>query len=480
MKNTRPMMKAWWFALALILVLQVIWHMPGTIALRNALLGTLVLSVGSLTYGYRKQIATTVGSTKLSMVFLGLLTAWIVLVNICFGDRPSLNWPEFLSHWLIPSICAFVAWLFGTLTVSMGKKSVNRVMTALFLVYFLQVFAHDVMSLVFLAEKGEFAFRNAPVLYLPEMLQGIGSGKPFAAYFSGHFFGFFSYVNAILGAFLVAEIVQRVLIRERTLNCPSWLLYVGIGLVIMCSYIIKARNGNIGLLMLLLMAALMVGYRLSARVSKLKVLGALSVFLIVFSMIGYTFIKSDSRWLTLVETAPVAWDTKTHLAWINKEPLPMLANGQSVDASNYERLAWFKEGLLLLEERPLGSGYDRNSWGGRIDSKYQMGGTWNGAHSHSGILDFAIATGIPGACLWLAFMGSLAWAGFRSFRGGNIAISLVLIFVVSGYFGRTLVDSVIRDHFLQVFMFLSGLLLALSQQSRVQESQVRKQVKNVI
>lgn len=108
--------------------------------------------------------------------------------------------------------------------------------------------------------------------------------------------------------------------------------------------------------------------------------------------------------------------------------------------------------------------------GGRIDTKYQQSGTYNGAHSHSGILDFAIATGVPGACLWLTFMGALAWAGFSAFRAGNLMIGLVLIFIVSGYFGRTLVDSVIRDHFLQVFMFLSALLLALSQKSGERQS----------
>ena len=462
--------KSWWFSLALIFVLQIIWHMPGTIALRNALLAILVLNVGWLTYSYRSLLASATETSRLPMILLCLLTGWIAVVNLFFGDRPALNWPEFISHWLIPVVCALVAWLFGTLTVGMGKVAVNRVINALFLAYFLQVFAHDAMSLGYLLDKGEFAFRNAPVLYLPEMLRGIGSGKSFVEYFSGHFFGFFSYVNAILGAFLVAEIVQRLLVRERTLSCPNWLLYVGIGLVILCSYIIRARNGNIGLLMLLLMAALMVGYRLSARISKVKVMGALLVFLFGFSTIGYVFIKSDNRWQTLAETAPIAWDTQKHLAWINQEPLPTLSNGQAVDASNYERLAWFKEGLVLLAERPLGSGYDRNSWGGRIDTKYQQNGTYNGAHSHSGILDFAIATGVPGACLWLTFMGALAWAGFSAFRAGNLMIGLVLIFVVSGYFGRTLVDSVIRDHFLQVFMFLSALLLALSQKSGERQS----------
>lgn len=475
MKNLQAPMKSWWFALGLIFMLQIIWHMPGTIALRNVLLALLVMSVGWLSYACRSTLKTTMGFTsKLPMIFLGMLTAWIVFVNVFFGDRPELNWHEFVSHWLIPSLCAYVAWLFGTLTVSMGKTPVNRVMTSLFLVYFVQVFAHDAMSTIYFLEKGEFAFRNAPVLYIPEMLQGFGTDKPFTEYFSGHFFGFFSYVNAILGAFLVAEIAQRLLTRQRTLICPSWLLYAGVVLVIMCSYVIKARNGNVGLLMLLLMAALMIGYRLSASFSMLKIAAVLSVFFAVFSAVGYVFIKSDSRWQTLVETAPIAWDTKGHLAWINKEPLPTLSNGQIVDASNYERLAWFKEGLLLMEERPLGSGYDRNSWGGRIDAKYLMGDTWNGAHSHSGILDFAIATGIPGAVLWLAFMGSMALAGLKSFRHGNIAIGLVLIFVVSGYFGRTLVDSVIRDHFLQVFMFLSGLLLALSQRPMEQDSDAKQ------
>lgn len=433
-------------------------------------MAVLAIDVCWLSYTHRQLLVRSTQSSRLPMVLLILLTFWIATVNLFFGDRPGLNWPEFFSHWIVPVACALVAWLFGTLSVSMNNAGVSRAVNAIFIAYFVQVFAHDAMSLTYFVQKGEFAFRNAPVLYLPEILRGMGSGKVFVEYFSGHFFGFFSYVNAILGAFLVAEIVQRLLTRERTLACPNWVLYLGIGLVLMCSYTIRARNGNIGLLMLLLMAALMLGYRLIARIGKLKVIGALFVFLVVFSAIGYFFVKSDSRWQTLVETAPIAWDTEHHLAWLNKEPLPNLANGQPVDASNYQRLSWFKKGMVLLEERPLGSGYDRNSWGGRIDAKYQMGGAWNGAHSHSGLLDFAIATGLPGAILWLSFMASMAWAGFSAFRAGNLMIGLVLIFIVSGYFGRTLVDSVIRDHFLQVFMFLSALLLALSQKSGERQS----------
>jgi len=68
--------------------------------------------------------------------------------------------------------------------------------------------------------------------------------------------------------------------------------------------------------------------------------------------------------------------------------------------------------------------------------------------------------------LWAAFLGSLMWRGWRAFFDRDNPHGLLLFFLATGYAGRMLLDSVNKDHMLQMFMFLAGLLLMLSAPQR--------------
>ena len=449
--------------LVLVFLLQIIWHMPGTIALRNSLLGVFaVLTMGvCLTRRLDQVVSSRLPLWPMAMIFA--LTGWIVIVNSFWADYPALSWAEFRSQWLLPVLSFSFAWLFANCALRVDSDNHARLLKVVFWAYLLQVVLHDVMALGFYLETGGLPFRNAPVLDLPNTLRNIGDITAFSQAFSGQNPGFFSYVNAILSAILVAEIVQRFLTGKRQLPYSNGLLTGAVIAVLVCSYTLMMRNGNVGLLLLLFFAAIMVAYRKLGDVQPIKVVSIFAIFFLALGATGYAFIKSDTRWQGLADTVPYAWDTKVHKAWLYGEPYPVMPNGKMVEISAYERTAWLKEGLILVAERPFGSGYDRNAWGGRLVDKYQVEGKSRGGHSHNGILDFAVATGVPGMLLWLSFLASLAWIGFRAFKQGAVMEGLMLLFLVTGYFGRSMVDSVIRDHFLQVFMFLSGYFLALCQ-----------------
>lgn len=449
-------------ALTLIFLIQIVWHMPGTIALRNILLGFFVIVTLGMLAGQSKVALLKMIAPKTPVVILALLTIWILLVNLFWGDYPLLNWAEFKSQWLLPVACFVFAWLYTAVASSSCPGNNKSLLLVIFWAYFIPVLVHDLLSLFYLRETGTLPFRHAPFFDLPDMISKWSSLPNIAAGFSGQNPGFFSYVNSILSAFLVAELVQRFLNKKPFVTVPAWLIVFGLAMVFFCSYVLRMRNGNVGLLMLLVFSGFMLAYRLSAHVKPWRIIASLVAFLVLVTSAGYALIKSDERWLGLVETVPYAWDTTKHREWlyfgIDGEQLPQLPSGKVAEASAYLRAAWVKEGLLMLEERPLGSGYDRNAWGGRLVDKYQVLGLQRGGHSHNGILDFAIATGVPGAIMWLGFIASLVWLGFAAFRAGLVMPGMLMIFIVTGYFGRTLVDSVIRDHFLQVFMFLSGML----------------------
>lgn len=456
--------------LCLVFLLQIIWHMPGTIALRNSLLGVFaIITIGACVARHSDQ-AVLSRPPLWPMLMIFALTAWIAVVNTFWADYPALSWAEFRSQWLLPVLSFGFAWLFARTALRADSKNHARLLKVVFCAYLLQVVLHDVMGVGFYLETGNLPFRNAPVLDLPNTLRNVGEMTALSQAFSGQNPGFFSYVNAILSAILVAEIVQRFLTGKRQLPYSNWLLGGSVIAVLICSYTLMMRNGNVGLLLLLFFAAIMIAYRKLGDVHPAKLISICLGFMLALGATGYAFIKSDARWQGLADTVPYAWDTKAHKAWLYGEPYPVMPNGQVVEISAYERTAWLKEGLILVGERPLGSGYDRNAWGGRLVDKYQVEGKSRGGHSHNGVLDFAVATGVPGVLLWLGFLASLAWIGFRAFKNGVAMEGLMLLFLVTGYFGRSMVDSVIRDHFLQVFMFLSGYFLALCQSATAPES----------
>ena len=64
--------------------------------------------------------------------------------------------------------------------------------------------------------------------------------------------------------------------------------------------------------------------------------------------------------------------------------------------------------------------------------------------------------------VWIAFLGSLAWLGLRRFLDTGSYAGLALLFVVLDFSTRLLLDSVTKDHMMQQFMLVAGLLAVLA------------------
>ena len=194
------------------------------------------------------------------------------------------------------------------------------------------------------------------------------------------------------------------------------------------------------------------------------------VVCVVIGCIGLLAYRSDPRWQRLVETAPIALDSKTGLEWLKDgyETYPKLSDGQPVDVSAYERIGFVKQGAMLVIENPLGTGFHRNAFNFGMDQKYELHGTKAGMHAHSGVIDFAIANGLPGLLLWLLFLWSLFIFGWRVFRASrvnnkvDVAPALMLIFIVTGFATRGFVDSVFQGYEFEQFMFLVAIFYVLS------------------
>lgn len=446
--------------------LLAVWPVPGTIGLRNVLLGFLVITLVVSLWQSRHQ-SLGLNWPKWPIVLFMTLTAWIFLVIAGWSIEPALSWKEFWGQWTLPALCGVAGALVATRAMALGPLGLQRLAGTVFYTFFGLVLLHDLLDAAYWVATGQLPFRQAPVLYLTQWPGLIAQGEAVWRSFNGQFGEKFSFVNNTFAALLFAEIIQRVMHRGRWLPVSNLALLVGFLALLLCSYWLSFRNGNIGLLAMLTMAGVMVLFRVRHRISIAKTLGVLTLGLVLLASAASAFWKSDPRWSRFGETLPIALDTEHHQAWISSriEPYPLLSDGKPVDASAYERISWIKEGARLAIEHPLGTGLNRNAFFDGIDRKYNLGGTVRGGHAHSGVVDFTIANGFPGLALWLAFLASMAWIGWKVFRDGNIAVGLVLMFLISGFFSRSLVDSNIRDHVLQQFLFMAGIFVLLANNS---------------
>ncbi len=449
---------AWNISLFLVALLVFFWQIPGTIALRNVSLLLLLVSL----LGQQFNLYETQGSfiwralfspPTLSLLVLSGWMLWVIGVNSPVADVAIV---EFRGQWLIPLGCWVSGMLMGLTAFAYSDVWCRRVVTLVFLGLLFQVFLHDLLDIWFWLETGMVPFRQAPVFYLPEIAKSVMSSGHIASAFSGVLPDKFSYVNNTCAALLIAEIVQRVLTKKRFMALSKAWIFFAMPAILLCSFLLRMRNGNIGLLSLVAMTGLFVFIRISERWSKLKFISIILIFVTALAASGWVAYKSDPRWLAFDESVALAFDTDKNRAWLDVSvPYPLMKNGQPVDPSAFERLAWGKEGVKLIQEHPLGLGYNRNAFGVGIEKAYHQ--KPRSLHAHSGLIDFTIANGVPGLLLWLSFLGALALTGWMAFSTGNLAVGLMLMFLVSSFFGRSIVDSNLRDHILQQFLFLAGL-----------------------
>ena len=127
-----------------------------------------------------------------------------------------------------------------------------------------------------------------------------------------------------------------------------------------------------------------------------------------------------------------------------------------------------KGACKMIAAYPLGTGYDRNAFRRALMKHYGAANTAAG-HAHAGLLDFTLATGIPGGALLIAAFLAAIGFGWRQWRRSGDPAGLALSLFVASYLLRAAIDGIVRDHMLEQAMFLTGLLLAAAASTRDME-----------
>jgi len=428
----------------LLFALMFVWPIGHTISLRLVLFFCALLCAGLLVHAEGRQTVATDEPYIKAAVFLWLaLSAWILLGALTFASDPAKVLIELRSQWLRGGLAGLLGFLAAALVLRGRSPIAPPLMFSLIVApMFLQTLIQAVYSLWLWWGSGALPFDKTLLV----------EGKAKVSYLT----------NTAL-AIVCAELMARIAFRRFFLPLGSRFLVALIPLLLLCLYLLGVRNGVFGAVFLFL--SCLVFYAISQRQRMRGAVLALILAAGIAAVASFAWVaeKADIRWQNFAQTVPIAWDTQTHRAWLNQKmhPYPHLPDGRIVDVSAYERIAWIKEGILLLKEHPLGFGYSRTAFSDGLVAKYP-GEVLPGAHSHSGLLDFALGTGLPGLLLWFALIACLLTLGWRGFFRYHHPAGLALLFVVTGFFGRSLIDSNLRDHMLEQSLFLCGLLAAFS------------------
>lgn len=405
---------------------------PHTISIRDVLLLGLLGIFGYLAYRARPSSAWW-RELRLPLGLYLILSLWLLIVALTISHETAWSLGEIRGQWL-KGAAAWIAGMLVALSLQTGERSARPAFLAIFLALLVHVLYLDFVALSALTQGG-------PV---PRRIGGLTEGPDRL-----------NYLTNILFAFLLAEVLYRLNRKDGYLPLGRVLPIVVLAAILFSAYITQIRNGALSLV-LMGIAFVVLHYRQNRMHMRKTVLVAINA-LIVSGIVLLTYMStaSDSRWRDFQDTVPIALDTQTYKTWLDweKYPWPVLPSGELVNQSNYLRIAWFKEGSLLVLENPLGVGFGREAFEVGLRQKYGEGR----GYSHSGILDLAIGAGIPGAVLWLGFLGSLFYAAWRRFAASGNYPSLLLVFVITDFGSRMFVDSIIRDHMLQQFLFLVGL-----------------------
>jgi hypothetical protein len=424
---------------ALSMALLFVWSLPGTVALRGVLLvTTLAVLARRLVHPRPIWFMRTLG---LPLGLFAALTIW--LLTQAFLISPETHWAldELRGQWL-PALLALVLGMALAMAsnVAVASTGPGIVATAIVLIFGAQA----------IIAVGQSVWHWIAHGVLLRQLVPLTGGKLEM-----------SFIINLLLAFLVVDLFHRVAWKSRLVRLPlGWVLAIAAA-ALLSAYLAEARNGIIGIVFLSFSAVSLFILAQYRQLGFFRTIGGVLAIIVTVGAFATASYRADKRWLTFAETAAIAWDIDKYKTWRdgNLWNRPVLPGGGLVEPSAYFRIAYIHTGLRLIELAPLGQGYGRNAFSHALRQQFPE---VKSGHAHSGWIDLGVGGGIPAMLLWAAFVGSLMWRGLREFFGSNNPHGLLLFLLSTGYAGRMVLDSVNKDHMLQIFLFLAGLLLILT------------------
>lgn len=434
-----------WAGLGLLAIVFFVWPTGGWYTLKDLMLLVMLALFAWLS---RRQGVFRAATAELRapLLLLGGITAWLMVSTPFLAIDPAWSWREIGGQWFRPLIMGVIGFM-------AAAHFADRPGTQRLIIYLLLG-----VTLVHLAVVDVQAVRGIWLATRQEMHSSL---PRFAGLTDGT--ARISMLTNIAFALVLTELYfQR---HARTaVPRPRYTVIAAVIVVVLVSIVASRTRNAVLVLALMLLAWVAIQFPVRTwwrrRVWRYGlVAGVLVLLASALYLAGNLRPEVNTR--RTIDTVVMAWDTGSHRHWLNdkKYPMPSLPDGQPIDISAYQRVAWFKEGLVLVGEHPFGIGFGRIALVKGLEAKY--GESQRGIFTHSGVLDFAIGAGVPAALMWVVFVWLLLRLAWRRFRDHESYAALALFFVVLDFGSRMFIDHILREQMFQQFMLLAGVLAGI-------------------
>ncbi|HAZ54972.1 MAG TPA: hypothetical protein DCY50_08235 [Franconibacter helveticus] len=268
-------------------------------------------------------------------------------------------------------------------------------------------------------------------------------------------------INMITG-FLIAELLARALIHQRFLTLKTPFLAFMLLANLACTALVDTRWGTIGLVGSLFSTFILLGLHKMRR-GNIARIGAIFVALLIAAIaLGVASWKTDPRWQSLKSDAETGWNAPFTSYCYNRTTgtVPLNQEGQPMDHSNGCRASFFHQGWEIVAKHPFGIGPRKEAFR-YILRRDTHDNRINIPHSHYGLIEFGLQNGVLGIAGWLALLLACWYTGWRHYRHDKTMPGLFLLLFTIGFFSRTMVDHNLKDHYLEQYMMLTGLLMGI-------------------
>ena len=429
------------FILGIFSFLIFILSVNGTMALRNVLAVTLLISLVIVTIKGEKGLKTVTSSKEFKWIAAALVVfvLYIFFHSVYLSHETAWSLSEFKSHIFYPSLYFLMGILLASYVNQSRYITKETLITILFYSIFIHILYIDLVAIDKLFHDGVMMRRYGGLMDSPVLP---------------------NYLTNILLAMIIAEFVFRMRVKKQVLKVSKGILYLLLIASIFSTFVEALRLGDIALVFLGIGSSMIFLYHnhdYSIRVRRL-----IATALIIILAIPLTYnLNTDPRWGKLIETIPLAMGTSNSLHWLDANLAgPKTESGHEVKGSNYLRVAWGMKSLEYIVDEPMGIGFGRNSFGHAIEKRHpKLGKSKRGGTAHSSILDLTVGAGVIATLLWLFFVFITSKTAIKEFKRSYNYFAILTLFVTMGFVGRSFVDANMRDHMFLQFMMILGISL---------------------
>lgn len=428
-----------------VLALCFVWPVPNNLLLfhRNGFIYlAIVLALGLFIRTPQIRAKVNQKQVKPILLFLLLFTLFLLINGLFFAPDIKEMIDSWDGQWLRPALlfcCGIV--LAPVIQTQFPRITADRLFTAIVLCFWGVICIH-------LLDTAWLYWRDGIIHWGETRIVFNRTRMSFQ-------------VNMITG-FLIAELLARALLHRRflTLNTPFLAFMLLANLI--CTALVDTRWGTIGLVGSLFSTFILLALHKMRRGNLVKIGAIFLVLLIAAIGLGVASWKTDPRWLSLKSDAETGWNAPFTSYCYNKTSgtVPLNEDDLPMDHSNGCRASFFHQGWKLVAEHPFGIGPRKEAFRYilRRDTQDQR---INIPHSHYGLIEFGLQNGVLGIMGWLTLLLMTWYIGWRQYRRGATLPGLFLLLFTIGFFSRTMVDHNLKDHYLEQYMMLTGLLVGI-------------------